>query len=152
MSEERLWRSTMRRDRASEERQRLVDWGLVMACSLAILVINTRPDIKTTRDPFWGHVIAQAGHFASHLVLGALAWRAATRTFRHHIGYWLAYGASVVHAVLDEWLQAYVPTRNANLEDVLTNIAGVSVGVAIMEAWRWRSERQTRRRHRRQGT
>ena len=152
MSDERIMRSTVRRDRASEERRMLRDWGLLLACSLAIFFINTRPDLKTTDDRFWGHVIAQAGHLLSHVVLGALAWRAATRTFGHHLGYWLAYGASVVHAIVDEWVQMYVPTRSANIEDVLYNIAGVSLGIALMEVWRWRAERQALRHRRRGGS
>ena len=126
-------------------------WSLLVTCSAVILFLNTRPSFSITQHASWRYVIAQMGHLVSHVVLGALAWSALTRSFGHRAGYCLAYGGAAVHAVLDEWAQVFVPTRDANLEDVLTNIAGVSLGIAAMELLRWRAGRTTLRHSRRRG-
>ena len=134
------------------DEQTLSAWSLLVACSAVIFFLNTRPNFSVTSNAAWRYFIAQAGHLLTHVVLGALAWRALTRSFGHRRGYWLAYAGTVVHAVADEWVQVFVPTRDANLEDVLYNIAGVSLGIAIMEFLRWRAARTALRHYRRRDT
>jgi len=149
--------SRSRRDPSSAPLARLVAsdegtlraWSLLVTCSAVIFFLNTRPDLRVTARNDLQYYLAQSGHFLTHVALGALAWDAFTRTCGHRRGYWLAFAAASLHAVLDEWVQVYVPSRNANLEDVLTNLAGVACGIGVMEYVRWRTNRATLRRYRR---
>ncbi len=126
-------------------------WSLLVTCSAVIFFLNTRPDFRISSRSILQYWMAQTGHLIGHMALGALAWQAFTRSFGHRRGYWLAFCVAGLHSVIDEWVQVYVPTRDANLEDVFTNLAGVGLGIAVMEFVRWRAGRAALRRYRRAG-
>jgi len=116
-------------------------WLLTIAWSILIWVANTRPSTISTQSGLLNYIIWQGGHLSAHLILGLIGWHAAMLTWDHAAAFAVTLLGGCLHAGLDEWVQVLVPSRNANLEDVLYNIAGVALGVAIAEAGRLRSER-----------
>ena len=106
--------------------------------SAAIWIANTRPQVPSTGRATTDHVLYQAGHFLGHVALGLLAARAATLTWgwRKRVGIVMA--GALVHAVLDELVQVFVPSRDANLEDIVYNTAGVVVGFILLTLSRQR--------------
>jgi len=107
--------------------------------SALIWVANTRPETVGTQHDTLNYVIWQGGHLISHIILGALVWNAATLTWKHSTGFFVALLGGCCHAALDEWIQTLVPSRHANLEDVLYNVGGVALGIAVVEFIRLRS-------------
>jgi len=100
--------------------------------SAVIWVANTRPRVWDIGDSAVDYVLSQAAHFFGHVILGLLAARAATLTWAWRKGLRIALAGALVHAILDELVQMFVPSRHANLEDIVYNTVGVLVGSAIL--------------------
>jgi len=91
--------------------------------------------VPSAGNDVWDFIIRQGGHLALHAILAFLAWWAAILTWRNRAGLAFALAFSIPQAVLDELYQNYLPGRNANLEDVVYNLAGV-VGMLFV-IWLW---------------
>ncbi|MBV9301538.1 MAG: VanZ family protein [Acidobacteriaceae bacterium] len=92
----------------------------------AILFRGLRPE-----DPPFGflHLLADKGfHIALFLVLAVLLWNAVPNTPRK-IAVILVCGAVVGSA--SEFLQRFFPGRDPAIRDVLINIVGTAIGVAL---------------------
>ena len=100
--------------------------------SAVIWVANTRPQVFSTGHDTTDYALYQAGHFLGHVMLGLLAMRAATLTWGWRTGVWVALAGALAHAVLDELVQLLVPSRHANLEDIVYNAVGVLVGSVVL--------------------
>ncbi len=81
-------------------------------------------------------ILRQGGHLALHFVLFLAAWRAGAASFGRTRGCIFALVYALANALLDEVYQMTVPGRNANLEDVLTNITGVLLGFVVVRCWK----------------
>lgn len=88
----------------------------------------------------WQTVVRKAGHMAEFALLGLLVWNALGF---HLSGGWRRAGATagigLLYAVSDEVHQIFVPGRGPGAVDVLIDLAGVCVGIALAAAithWR----------------
>lgn len=124
-----------------------IAWAALIAWSGVIWFANTRPELPTVQNDTLNNVISQGGHLLGHTVLAILAWRAATTAWGHRTGYWVTLVGTSLHSVLDEAVQRLVPTRNANLEDVVYNVAGCMLGIAVMEVLRLGARERSRRQN-----
>jgi VanZ family protein len=77
-------------------------------------------------------VFRKLGHFTEYFVFGGLLWRAlhsqdvaGTRSRRLA----LSLAITVIYAVSDEWHQSFVPSRTANVIDVLIDTIGGLCGI-----------------------
>lgn len=79
-------------------------------------------------------VLRKLGHLTEYAVLAALLWRALRGTLRSRRTITLvaiALTASALFAASDEFHQSFVATRTASENDVLIDICGAIVGLAI---------------------
>jgi VanZ family protein len=100
--------------------------------SVAILVVGTRPRPPEVLDrvPDW------TSHGATYAVVAFLASRSAVLLGVTPAAPWAA-GYAVAHGCLLELLQMLVPTRSAELGDIVADAVGAAIGVAVA-AWKAR--------------
>ena len=80
-------------------------------------------------------IIRKLGHITEYAILAMLLWRGLRRGTRLHakmsILFSLAWLAAAIFAVTDEFHQSFVPSRTASPLDVMIDICGAVVGLAI---------------------
>ncbi len=79
-------------------------------------------------------VLRKLGHLTEYAILAALLWRALRGTLRSSGTITLvalAFAASALFAASDEFHQSFVATRTASENDILIDICGAIVGLAI---------------------
>lgn len=100
-------------------------WGPALAWAALILFLGTRPvaDLRLPAIPGLDKV-AHAGAYGvlGFLVVRALGAAGARRS--------LLWGAAIglVWGILDEWTQAAIPGRTAEIGDLLADVAGAAAG------------------------
>jgi VanZ family protein len=97
-------------------------------------------------------VLRKLGHFTEYAILAALLWRALRGTLRSTSRITLAaiiFTASALFAASDEFHQSFVATRTGSENDVVIDICGVMVAIAI--CWMIESRKQEGRKDWRQG-
>src|SRR3989442_11134711 len=85
-------------------------------------------------------LVRKGAHLPEYAILAALWYRAFTRGRRltPPTAGWLAFGISLAWATLDEWHQAFLPSRTSSATDV--GIDGAGAAVALIVACRgWRA-------------
>jgi VanZ family protein len=87
-------------------------------------------------------LVRKAAHLTEYAILALLILRAARAPGRRIAGHWSWQGAglalllSAAYAATDEWHQAFVPSRTADLGDVLIDSSGALLGLAAVFLWR----------------
>jgi len=119
-------------------------WAAFLIWSGLIWVANTRPNPVRTQHDALNDLLWQGGHLIGHTVLAVLAWRAMTLAWGHKRGYWVALVVTIIHSVLDEVVQCWVPTRHALFEDIVYNVSGAMLGIILCEVARMRGLLSTR--------
>jgi VanZ family protein len=107
-------------------------------------------------------VLRKLGHFTEYAVLAALMWRALRGTLRstrlraasarQASTFWIGaitFAVSALFAASDEFHQSFVATRTGSENDVVIDICGVMVAIAI--CWMIESGKQEGRKDWRQG-
>ena len=82
----------------------------------------------------------KAGHLTEYAIfawLAARAFRMSTRDFLRHGWFWAALILTAAYASSDEFHQSFVPTRGASVRDVMIDVIGGLIGLAVV-SWRWR--------------
>ena len=99
-----------------------------------IFVLSSQSGLRVSEDvavdrPFrvTGHLLAYATLAA--LLLVALSWSRRPR-LRDVL---MAFGLAVAYALSDELHQSFVPDRAGRLDDVVTDMIGAAIGLAV--AW-----------------
>jgi len=84
-------------------------------------------------------IIRKGGHVAEYAILAILLWRAIPKdaaSGSKSSWRWpdaaMAQGACVFFAMSDEYHQSFFPTRTAATRDVLIDIAGAAIGLAVV--------------------
>jgi VanZ family protein len=86
--------------------------------------------------------LRKLGHVAEYAILAALLWCALRSTLisvRSIAIAWLVFFASAVFAASDEFHQSFVPVRTASVKDVMIDICGATVALALCVVLRRRS-------------
>jgi VanZ family protein len=93
------------------------------------------PDISLGTIETIQFAIRKLGHLTEYAILAALLWRALRGGTDLHakmsilfIGAWFA---CAIFAASDEFHQSFVPSRTASLHDVIIDIFGALIGLAI---------------------
>jgi VanZ family protein len=83
-------------------------------------------------------VIRKLGHLTEYAILAALVWRAMRVGFfwKSPISstFWSALIACAIFAAGDEFHQSFVPSRTSSFNDVMIDVCGVLIGLAICVA------------------
>ena len=100
-----------------------------LACMGVIFYLSQQPklpDIPTLS----GQVTSVLGHFSVYFALASLTWWAVGifgLTARQRVA--IALGVAVLYGLTDEWHQSFVPGRDPDWRDVLTDAIGASIGL-----------------------
>lgn len=103
--------------------------------------------IDPVRFELWHAVIRKSGHGVGYFIMSLLFFRAWRVTLPQPgvRGWWLtwariAWMVTTLVACLDEWHQAYIPTRGSSVHDVLLDsAAALTAQIVIWVIWRRRS-------------
>jgi hypothetical protein len=98
-------------------------WLPVVAWAGLIFTLSSIPDLGTGLGD-WDLVLRKVAHAAEFAVLGVLLLRAVQRPT-------LAFLLASAYAVSDEIHQTFVPGRLGSPLDVLIDMSGVAVGIAV---------------------
>jgi len=98
-------------------------WLPVVAWAGLIFTLSSIPDLGTGLGD-WDLLLRKLAHAAEFAVLGVLLLRAVERPA-------LAFLLASAYAVSDEIHQIFVPGRLGSPLDVLIDVAGVAVGIAL---------------------
>jgi hypothetical protein len=98
-------------------------WLPVVAWAGLIFTLSSIPDLGTGLGD-WDLVLRKVAHAAEFAVLGVLLLRAVQRPV-------LAFLLASAYAVSDEIHQTFVPGRLGSPLDVLIDMSGVAVGIAV---------------------
>ena len=89
--------------------------------------------------------VRKAAHMTEYAALALLVWRARRKPVRGDGRPWrwveaaFGFGFAVLFAASDEIHQAFVPSREGRVVDVLIDTAGALLGLLAIRAWgRWR--------------
>jgi VanZ family protein len=105
------------------------------------LILWIKPD--ATREQI-GHVqflVRKAAHLTEYAVLALLVLRAIRLSGRRAQTPWSWQRACIVlliaaaYAATDEWHQSFVPSRTADIADVLIDSSGALAGLALVFCW-----------------
>ena len=125
---------------ASNLRRIVAAWGPALVWMLVIFVFSSIPDVPGQRglprasNRVLDDTLRQVAHVVEYAILAGLLWRAARRSAARCPCLWAAVG-SLVYAASDEFHQSFVPGRKAHLQDWLTDLVGVALGLAVTFAW-----------------
>src|ERR687888_1331526 len=84
-------------------------------------------------------LLRKGAHLTEYAILAALWFRAFTRgrQFAPLAAVWPAFGISLAWAALDEWHQAFLPSRTSSAVDVGIDGAGAALAlVVVFRGWR----------------
>ena len=91
--------------------------------------MSVTPEPQAVRQfPGW----SQEAHFALYLVLGALLLRAIARPVST-TGLLLPMAIGALYAASDELHQYFVPGRQADIFDLLVDVAGLAIGMLLFQ-------------------
>lgn len=77
-----------------------------------------------------GQITSILGHFGAFLVLAVLVWWAlSTVDLELRRRYLVAFAVTVLYGVSDEWHQSFVPGREPDILDVITDAIGAAAGL-----------------------
>lgn len=118
-------------------------WLPVVAWS-AVILATSNDWFSASHTQSWLNVpesvnvtLRKLAHLTGYGILGALAWRAARIDLRRALP--VAYAVVIIVASIDEWHQSTVPSRGGSPWDVLLDVAGATVAIALMHMKQWRS-------------
>ena len=104
-----------------------------------------RPDISDQAIARVQLAVRKAGHAVEYAILAALLWRAVRQPRRDDARPWrwseagVILGVAALYAASDEIHQAFVPSREGRVTDVLIDTAGAALGLlTIFAIGRWR--------------
>ncbi len=110
----------------------LLRWLPALAWMGVIFYLSARPDLPSPPEPWLDMLLEKAGHAA---VYGVLAWlylyalrgdRPATDRLRL-----LSLALAAAYGLSDEFHQAFVPGRDPSVADLLTDVVGAALALAL---------------------
>ena len=117
---------------AMREKHRAVAlWGPPIALMVLIFVVSSLPSDDSDRT-FLQLLIRKALHFGEYALLATLWWRALRTRLGPRPALIAAFSIAGAYAVTDEIHQSFVATRVGTPIDVLIDLAGAAVAIAVI--------------------
>jgi VanZ family protein len=108
-------------------------WLLAVAWMGVIFLLSAQPDLAFAPEAWKIEPVSLAAHFIEYMILAALLWQAVSRSgARGRRALAVAFALTVLYALSDEFHQMFVPGRVADVRDVLTDVTGALVALAIL--------------------
>lgn len=106
----------------------ILTWGPTLTCAVLVFVSSQLQGLPTVDQVPFSDKVA---HLVMYSVFGAtLAW--ARYYGRMKTSSWALLGWGAVYAALDEFHQAFVPTRDPSLADLGADLVGLVLGYHIL--------------------
>lgn len=104
-------------------------WGPVFLWMGAIFIFSSRPRFGITEEFFFDFLIFKTLHMIEYALLYFLLFRAFYHSSKYSIAKQLVVALifSVLYAVGDEVHQAFVPTREGKIRDILIDSTGILI-------------------------
>lgn len=109
-----------------------------------IFTLSAQPTLPHVLSSLSDQLQDIIGHFAAYAVLGALLYWALTGVGASRPALF-ALQIALLYALSDEFHQSFVPGRNPDVFDVVTDLAGASIALLLITLSR---SRRSRRPHR----
>jgi VanZ family protein len=130
----------------------VIVWGMLMVAGSTDLLSGEQTSRFITPfllwlDPHMSYrtiemvhiLIRKMGHIIEYAVLAILLWRAFRRGTHGQVNlsilFMIVSVACSLFAIGDEWHQSFVPSRTPSARDVLIDLAGALIGIAIYSAF-----------------
>lgn len=108
----------------------ILSWGLVIAWAALIFLSSAQSNAILSSDPTADFELRKLAHLLVFGVLAVLLMNA-LRRFSGRRVIVMAVLLCAAYAASDEFHQAFVATRGPRVTDVLIDIAGAAIGVAV---------------------
>ncbi len=96
---------------------------LLIVWTCFIFVVTSVPRLPSKFEVSWLSIVSHFGFYLVWAMLGVRLWDKST----------LLYGIGL--AVFDEWHQRFIPGRMCDWRDLIADIVGIAIGMAIMLQW-----------------
>jgi VanZ family protein len=108
-------------------------WGPAILIMAAIFMASATPLSDLPRFGRWDVVVKKGGHMIGYALL-ACAYLHALDGHRHAARFHVLTAAflALLYAASDEFHQRFIPGRTASFHDVLVDLTGVAIGLALM--------------------
>lgn len=125
-------------------RHTLRDWGWywlpLLGWMALIFYLSTQPDLPGPPDPWLMNLISNGAHFGVYATLACLWWRALSRGRRPGGGILgIAFVATLLYGMSDEFHQSFVPGRDASGMDLLIDAVGAAMAIVVIQLRRRRA-------------
>lgn len=122
---------------------RVVAWLATILWMIVIFLFSAQPHSGAVTEAYLGDAnvpVRKVAHITEFCILFFLFHWSFLVTLRNtsvqdwHAG--LAFLATALYAMSDEWHQSFVPGRSAGVNDVLVDLFGVVLGVLAVIVWK----------------
>jgi VanZ family protein len=104
----------------------------VLVCMGTIYFISDQPTLPTIPS-VPGQIMSVIGHFTVYFVLAVVLWWAlGIFPLSSRRRYAVAFTIAVLYGVSDEWHQSFVPGRNPDVLDIVTDAIGAATGLLVI--------------------
>ncbi|MDP8258633.1 MAG: VanZ family protein [Candidatus Aadella gelida] len=112
-------------------------WVPSILWALIILMFSTLP--LDGKFPLLVGNFDKLAHFCEYLVLSALILRGSYRTWGHPMAKNIAFAliSACVYGIVMELIQAFIPGREMELQDILYNLSGAIFGIMLGRLMLW---------------
>ncbi len=128
------------RERSSVSENKWLRWVAVLAWMGLIFTLSAQPRLPHVVGSLSDQLQDVLGHFTVYAVLAALLYWALAGVGASRPALF-ALLIVLLYALSDEFHQSFVPGRNPDVFDVMTDVAGAAVALLLI---RWRRSRRSR--------
>ena len=119
---------------------RLWRWLPALLWMGGIFYLSAQPQLPSLTSHWLDDMVKTAGHFGGYAVLAYLYLRIARAgRWNGRTGLGMVFGCAMLYALSDEFHQSFVPGRDPNALDLLTDAAGAATALGV--AW-WTARRR----------
>ncbi|HPP66319.1 MAG TPA: VanZ family protein [bacterium] len=111
-----------------------INWIFLIVWMGIIYLFSSIPDLRIS-EQWWDLIVRKIAHLCEFFIL-ALLWYKALITTKQNFSrknlIFISCVFSIAYALLDEFHQSFVPTRNAALKDVFIDTLGILVFATLI--------------------
>lgn len=121
----------------TSQRRAWLWWLLPLGWMAMIWTLSAQSDLLVTVNSQLRDMLAWVAHFSEFAALAAFLWLALRRTMTlgEQTMLAIAFFGAALFATIDELHQAFVPGRTPDMRDLLVDVAGILLALAVIRWW-----------------